>query len=63
MQFFHVNFRSSSGKELGRRYQIEHLPALLLLDGAGQVQAKLGMGFRLREEIETRLAKLIEGRE
>ena len=62
VQFFHVDFRSPPGKELGRRFHIEHLPALLLLDGAGQVQAKLGMGLHLREEIETRLARLIEGR-
>lgn len=60
VQFLHVNFRSPMGKELGRRYHVEHLPALLLLDGTGQVRAKLGMGLRLRQEIESRLARWIE---
>ena len=55
VQFFHVDFRSPSGKELGRRFHIEHLPALLLMDGAGQVQSKLGMGLHLRAEIEAQL--------
>jgi len=60
VQFFHVNFRSPAGKELGRRYEIEHLPALLLLDGGGKVQANLSMGLHLREEVESRLTRLIE---
>lgn len=55
VQFFHVNFRSPSGKELGRRFHIEHLPALLLMDGAGQVQATFGMELHLRDQIESRL--------
>jgi hypothetical protein len=61
VQFFHVNFRSPAGKELGRRYEIEHLPALLLLDGGGKVQANLSMGLHLREEVKSRLTRLIEG--
>ena len=63
VQFVHVDFRSPSGKALGRRYHVEHLPVLLLMDGTGQVQSKLGMGLHLREEIEAQLARLIEGRE
>ena len=55
VQFLHVNFRSPMGKELGRRYQIEHLPALLLLDRTGRVQANLGMRLDLREAIEAGL--------
>ena len=61
VQFFHVDFRSRLGKELGRRFQIEHLPALLILDGGGQVQWRLGMGLPHRSEIESRLAKLEVG--
>jgi len=63
VQFIHVNFRSLLGKELGRRYEIEHLPALVLLDGAGQVRKKLGMGLHLRAEADLHLASLIEGGE
>jgi hypothetical protein len=53
-----VNFRTPLGKELGRRYEIEHLPALVLIDGDGQVRKKLGMGLRLREEAEAELGIL-----
>ena len=60
VQFFHVNFRSPAGKELGRRYHVEHLPALLLLCGAGEVQGKFGMGLRLRAEIEAAMEELLE---
>ena len=63
VQFLHVNFRSPLGKELGRRYEIDHLPALVLLDGAGQVRKKLGMGLHLRAEAEAHLTRLVEGRE
>ena len=58
VQFIHVNFRSPLGKELGRRYQIEHLPALVLLDANGQVHKKLGMGLHLRAEAEAELGSL-----
>ena len=59
MQFIHVNFRSPLGKELGRRYEIDHLPALVLLDGAGQVRKKLGMGLHLHAEAEAELGSLV----
>ena len=58
VQFIHVNFRSPLGKELGRRYAIEHLPALVLIDGAGQVRKKFGMGLHLRAEAEAELGSL-----
>jgi hypothetical protein len=61
IQFLHVNFRSPAGKELGRRYEIEHLPALLLLDRAGKVRGNFGMGLRLREEIESKLEAVMSG--
>ena len=60
VQFIHVNFRSPMGKELGRRYGIHHLPVLVLLDGAGQVHKKLGMGLRLRDEAEAEMESLIK---
>lgn len=63
VQFLHVDFRSVLGKELGRRYEIEHLPALVLMDASGQVRKKLGMGMHLREEVDSQLTKLIEGQE
>ena len=63
VQFLHVNFRSPLGKELGRRYEIDHLPALVLIDGAGQVRKKFGMGLHLRAEADFHLARLIEGGE
>ena len=59
VRFYHVDFRSRLGKELGRRFQIEHLPALLILDGGGQLQCSLGPGLHLRSEIESRFAKLV----
>ena len=59
VQFFHVDFRSALGKELGRRFEVEHLTALLLVDGVGQVQWRLGIGLPRRAEIETQLAKLV----
>lgn len=61
IQFIHVNFRTPLGKELGRRYEIDHLPALVLLDGAGQVRKKLGMGLHLREEAELEMESLVKG--
>ena len=61
VQFIHVNFRTPLGKELGRRYEIDHLPALVLLDGAGQIRKKLGMGLHLRAEAEAELGSLIKG--
>lgn len=60
VQFVHVNFRTPLGKELGARFHIEHLPALLLLDQAGQVQSNFGMSLHLRDEVASQLAKLIE---
>ena len=59
VQFFHLDFRSPLGKELGRRFAVEHLPALLLVDGAGQIQWRLGIGLPRRAEIDSRLAKLV----
>ena len=59
VQFLHVNFRSPLGKELGRRYEIEHLPALLLLDATGKVRKKLGMGLHLRAEAAGELRRLV----
>jgi hypothetical protein len=59
VQFLHVNFRTPLGKELGRRYGIEHLPALVLIDGAGQVRKKLGMGLHLRAEAEGEMTGLV----
>ena len=61
VQFIHVNFRSLLGKELGRRYEIEHLPALVLIDANGQVRKKLGMGLHLRAEAEAELGSLVGG--
>ena len=60
VQFFHVNFRSPAGKELGRRYDVDHLPALLLLDGVGEIQGNFGMGLHLRAEIEAAMEELLE---
>ena len=60
IQFIHVNFRSPQGKELGQCYEITHLPALVLLDGAGQVRKKLGMGLHLRAEAESAIGSLVE---
>jgi hypothetical protein len=59
VQFFHVNFRTPLGKELGRRYEIEHLPALVVVDAGGRVRRKLGMGLHLRAEVEAELAGLV----
>jgi hypothetical protein len=59
VQFVHVNFRTPLGKELGRRYEIEHLPALVVIDTDGQVRKKLGMGLHLRAEVETELGSLV----
>ena len=59
VQFFHVNFRSPAGKELGRRFGIEHLPGLVLVDATGKVQWRLGIGLPRRAEIESRLSKLV----
>jgi hypothetical protein len=59
VQFIHVNFRTPLGKELGRRYEVDHLPALVLLDGAGQVRKKLGMGLHLRAEAESEMGSLV----
>jgi hypothetical protein len=56
-----VNFRTPLGKELGRRYEIEHLPALVVIDANGQVRRKLGMGLHLRAEAEAALGRLTEG--
>ena len=61
VRFYHVDFRSRLGKELGHRFQIEHLPALLILDGGGQIQWRLGMGLPHRSEIESRFANLLSG--
>jgi len=63
VQFLHVNFRTPLGKELGRRYGVEHLPALVVIDAKGRVRKKLGMGLRLREEVDSSLARLIEVKE
>lgn len=60
VQFIHLDFRSPMGKELGRRYGIHHLPALVLLDGAGKVHGKLGMGLRLRADAEAEMETLIQ---
>ncbi|MGH9786931.1 MAG: hypothetical protein ACRD88_22395 [Terriglobia bacterium] len=60
VQFVHVNFRSPMGKELGRRYEIEHLPALVLLNRAGEVQRKFGMALHLRAEIEAAMEGLLD---
>ncbi len=60
VQFIHVDFRSPTGKELGRRYAIQHLPALVLLDGAGQVHKKLGIGLHLHTEAEAEFENLIK---
>lgn len=59
VQFIHVNFRSPLGKELGRRYEIEHLPALVVIDAHGQVRRKLGMGLHLRAEAEAELGSVV----
>ena len=59
IHFIHVNFRSPQGKELGRRYEVAHLPALVLLDGAGQVRKKLGIGLHLRAEAESAIRSLL----
>ena len=37
VQFLHLEFRSPLGREMGRRFQIEHIPAILILDGDGQL--------------------------
>jgi hypothetical protein len=58
IQFIHVNFRTVLGKELGRRYDVDHLPALVLVDKAGQVRKKLGMGLHLREDAEREFSAL-----
>ena len=55
VQFIHLDFRSPMGKELGRRYGIHHLPALVLLDGAGKVH-----GLRLRADAEAEMETLIQ---
>jgi hypothetical protein len=60
IQFIHVNFRTPLGKELGRRYEVDHLPALVLLDGKGEVRKKLGMGLHLREEADTAFGELVK---
>jgi len=62
VQFIHVNFRTALGKELGQRYEIDHLPALVVIDAEGAVRKKLGMGLRLREEAEAAFADAMGGK-
>ena len=59
VQFFHLDIRSPLGKDLGRRFNVDHLPAMLLVDGAGQIRWRLGIGIPRRAEIEFQLVKFV----
>ena len=59
VQFLHLEFRNPMGREMGRRFGVDHIPAFLILDGDGQ-QHWRGQGPMVkRSEISSQLAKLL----
>ncbi len=59
VQFLHLEFRSPLGREMGRQFQIEHIPAFLILDGDGQLRWRERKHMPQRSEISSQLAKLL----
>lgn len=59
VQFLHLEFRNPLGREMGRRFGVDHIPAFLILDGGGQ-QHWRGQGPMVKgSEISSQLAKLL----
>ncbi len=61
VQIIHLEFRSALGREMGRQFQIEHIPAFLILDGDGQQRWRERKHMPQRSEISSQLAKLLSG--
>ncbi len=59
VQIIHLEFRSPLGREMGRQFQIEHIPAFLILDGDGQLRWRERKHMPQRSEISSQLAKLL----
>ena len=59
VQFLHLEFRSRLGREMGRHFGIEHIPAFLILDGAGQLHWRERNHMPRRSEISAQLKELL----